>query len=109
VYDTVVKSINGKNGVEGITLINKKTDKETSLQCGGVFIFVGWDLNTDYLPAAVINDKGEVIVDNQASTPVPGLFAAGDIREASRRQIVMACADGATAALSAYDFIAGLR
>ncbi|MCU0822357.1 MAG: thioredoxin-disulfide reductase [Spirochaetes bacterium] len=106
-YDTVVKSINGKNGVEGVTVTGKKTGKDSEIQCHGVFIFTGWDLNTGYLPKEVINGRGEVIIDSHAATPVPGLFAAGDIREGSRRQIVTACADGATAALSAYDYISG--
>ncbi len=107
VYDTVVKSIDGKNGVEGITIINKKTGQESGLKCDGVFIFVGWDLNVGYLPREVVNGKGDVIVDSSFATPVQGLYAAGDIRAGSRRQIVTACADGATAALSAYDYVSG--
>ncbi len=109
VYDTIVKSINGNEAVETITLVNKKTDQEKELTTDGVFIFVGLDLNTGYLPEDVLNEMGEVKIDNQKSTPVPGLFAAGDIGEASRRQVVTAAADGATAALSAYDYIVEMR
>ncbi len=109
VYDTIVKSINGNEAVETITLVNKKTDQEKELTTDGVFIFVGIDLNAGYLPEDILNEMGEVKIDNQNSTPVSGLFAAGDIREASRRQVVMAAADGATAALSAYDYIVEMK
>lgn len=109
VYDTIVRSINGKDGVECVTLFNKKTGRESELPLDGVFIFIGWDLNTGYLPGGVVNERGEARVNMQMETPVKGLYAAGDIRESSRRQIVMAAADGATAALNAYEYITGIE
>ncbi len=108
VYDTVVTSINGKDGVDSITLKNKKTNKESDLSLDGVFIFVGLTLNTGFLSEEILNEKGEIKVDNHAGSLIPGLFAAGDIREDSMRQIVTAAADGATAAMGAYDFILNL-
>lgn len=108
VYDTVVESIDGGTAVQGVTLKNVKTGKTSSLPVDGVFIFIGFTANTGYLPAEVIDGSGEVAVDSRMRTSVPGLFAAGDLRSGSRRQIVMAAADGATAALEAYDYILGL-
>ncbi|MDY6934636.1 MAG: thioredoxin-disulfide reductase [Spirochaetota bacterium] len=105
VYDTVVHSINGDNGVESLSLINKKTNESSELKVDGVFVLVGFEPNTAFLPNEILNEKGEVIVDMQMRTPIEGLFAAGDMRENSRRQIVMAAADGATAGLSAYEYI----
>jgi len=108
VLDTVVESINGATKVEGLTLKNVKTGARSDLAVDGVFIFVGFDANTGYLPAEVLDENREVIVDINMRTEVPGLFAAGDLRSGSRRQIVMAAAEGATAALEAYDYILGL-
>ncbi|MDY6970320.1 MAG: FAD-dependent oxidoreductase, partial [Spirochaetota bacterium] len=105
VYDSVVTSINGTQGVESVTLLNKKTDITSELKLDGVFVFVGFAPNTGFLPQELLNDKGEAIVDMHMKTPIEGIFAAGDLRENSRRQIVMAAADGATASLSAYDYI----
>ncbi|HQL44879.1 MAG TPA: thioredoxin-disulfide reductase, partial [Spirochaetota bacterium] len=61
--------------------------------------------NTTYLPEQVLNDSGEVKVDMKMQTLMSGLFAAGDLRENSLRQVLMAAADGATAAISAYEYI----
>lgn len=108
VYDTVVESIDGATTVQGVSLKNVKTGKTSSLAVDGVFIFIGFTANTGYLPAEALDENGEAAVDSRMRTAVPGLFAAGDMRSGSRRQIVMAAADGATAALEAYDYILGL-
>ena len=90
-------------------LKNRKTGDERELPVEGVFIFVGWDPNTGYLPAGLLNENREIIVDMNMNTKIPGLYAAGDIRSGSKRQIVMACADGATAALEAYNYLSSLQ
>jgi len=105
VYDTVVESINGGAKVENLSLKNVKTGGSSVLAVDGVFIFIGHDANTCYLPADVLGDNGEVLVDMKMRTPVDGLFAAGDMRVGSRRQIVNAAADGASAAMSADEYI----
>lgn len=108
VLDTVVERINGSTAVESISLKNVKTGETSSLKVDGVFIFVGFDANTKFVPKEVLTEAGEVIADIRMHTPVPGLFAAGDLRSGSRRQIVMAAADGAVAALEVYDYILSL-
>ncbi len=105
VYDSVVTSIDGAGKVESVAVSNKKTGQETSLAVDGVFIFIGFVANTGFLPDSLLNEWGEVKVDMQMRTSFPGLYAAGDIRSESKRQIVMACADGATAALNAYEYL----
>jgi thioredoxin reductase (NADPH) len=105
VLDTVVESINGSTVVESLSMKNVRTGESSTLNVDGVFIFVGFDANTKYLPKEVLTEDCEVITDIRMSTPIPGLFAAGDLRSGSRRQIVMAAADGATAALEVYDYI----
>lgn len=108
VLDSVVESITGSATVECIDIMNVKSGVRSCLKTDGVFIFVGFDPNTAFLPAELLNEYNEAVVDINMRTAVPGLFAAGDLRGGSKRQIVMACADGATAAMEAYDYILGL-
>ncbi len=108
VLDTVLESIAGDQKVQKVVLKNKKTGEISERAVDGVFIFVGWDPNTAYLPGEVLNEKKEVVVDVRMHTKIEGLFAAGDLRCDSERQIVMAAADGATAALNAYNYLVNL-
>ncbi len=105
VLSSVVNSIDGGMKVEGVTVKDVASGKESTIDVDGVFIFIGYDPNTGYLPAEVLNDRNEIIVDMEMKTPVAGLFAAGDLRSGSKKQIVMAAADGATAALGAYEYL----
>lgn len=108
VLDSVVESINGTTKVERVVIKNVKTGIQSTLAVDGFFIFIGFNSNTGYLPAEVLDENRDVMADMNMRTAVPGLFAAGDLRSGSRRQIVMAAAEGATAALEAYDYILGL-
>jgi thioredoxin reductase (NADPH) len=104
-YDTIVESIGGGTKVENLALKNMKTEKQYKLDVEGVFIFVGFVANSAYLPAEILDENCEVITDIAMKTNIPGLFGAGDLRSGSKRQIVMAAAEGATAALEAYEYI----
>ncbi len=108
VLDSVVKSITGSSKVEGLEISNVKSGETRTIPLDGVFVFIGFDPNTSYLPREVVRDGGEVIVDMGMRTPIPGLFAVGDLRIGSKRQIVTAAADGATAALEAYNYVLDL-
>jgi len=107
VYSSVVTSINGESKIDSVSIANKKTGAQGELAVDGVFIFIGYEPVTAYAPALVKNERGEILVDMQMETPLAGLFAAGDLRAGSIRQIVAAAADGATAALSAYRYLEG--
>jgi thioredoxin reductase (NADPH) len=108
VMNSIVESINGQDKVEGITIQHVNSCDPTTIEVDGVFIFIGYDSNTSCVDPALLNENGEVVVDQRMRTSVPGLFAAGDMRSSTRKQIVTACADGATAAMEAYDYIAAL-
>jgi thioredoxin reductase (NADPH) len=108
VLDTVVESVNGTTKVESASLKNVKSGKQTKLAIDGLFIFIGFNANTGYLPAEILDANRDVITDINMRTAIPGLFAAGDLRSGSKRQIVMAAAEGATAALEAYEYILSL-
>jgi thioredoxin reductase (NADPH) len=107
-YNTEIESVNGSGNVESVIVRNNVTGKKDTIKLDGVFIFVGYVPNTAFLESSLLNESGEVIVDIRMKTAVDGLFAAGDIRSGSRRQIVMAASDGAVAALESYDYITAL-
>jgi thioredoxin reductase (NADPH) len=108
VYNSVIESINGEGTVSSINIKNVITGKNELLNTDGVFIFIGYDPNTSFIDRELLNANNEIIVDMNMRTKIEGLFAAGDIRSGSRRQIVMAAADGATAVMGAYEYITGV-
>ncbi|MBN9656001.1 thioredoxin-disulfide reductase [Halobacillus sp. GSS1] len=110
IWDTVVKSINEKDGKVGsVTLHNKKTDEEYDFDTNGTFIYIGMiPLSTPFESLGITNEQGYIETDENMETKVPGVFAAGDIREKELRQIVTATGDGSIAAQSAQHYIENL-
>lgn len=108
VYDTIVTAITGDEKVNAVAIKNKKTEIEGEIETDGVFLFIGYQPNTDFLPKEILNEQGEVRVDMKMKTPMEGIFAAGDLRVNSIRQVVAAAADGATAVLSVYDYLSNM-
>ncbi len=106
VWNTVVTEIQGGDAVERLSLRNVVTEKTSELKVAAAFIFVGLSPNTNYLKDLLKMDEGgHVYVTDWMETEVPGLFAAGDIRVNSARQVVSAAGDGATAAIRADHYI----
>jgi len=108
VWNSVVTQIEGEDAVQRVRLRNVATDEESTLDVSGVFVFIGLHPNTDYLKGQVKMDEGgHILVNEWMETDVPGLFAAGDVRAHSARQVVTAAGDGATAAIRADHYLAG--
>lgn len=113
--NTVVKKIIGgdtqKNGgaVNGILTANVISGAEQTLAADGIFIFAGMKPRTKLLDILKKDSGGSIVTDNSMATDIPGLFCAGDVRSKPLRQIVTACADGATAAFSAEKYIDGIK
>ena len=108
-WDTVVESITGDKLVREIRLRNVKTGKGSNLVVSGIFVAVGLRPNTGYLKGLLkLDEEGFIPVNNQMETEVPGIFAAGDIRVGSIRQVVSAAGDGATAAIAAERFLSSV-
>lgn len=107
VYNTVATEIqSNEKGVCGLSLKDTKTGAERSIETDGVFIFVGFRPNNQIVPAGVkLNTSGYVITDEKCETTLPGIFAVGDLRQKYANQIVLAAADGCTAALAAAHYI----
>jgi thioredoxin reductase (NADPH) len=108
-WDSVVQEINGDSEVGGVCVRNVKTDALSDLAVDGVFVLIGQDPDTAFLAGQVTLDElGYIATDPDMRTNLPGVFAAGDVRVKTLRQIVTACADGATAASSAEKYIEAL-
>ncbi|MDY6892117.1 MAG: thioredoxin-disulfide reductase [Chloroflexota bacterium] len=109
IWDTVVESITGDNKVKELKLRNVKTNEESELEASGVFVAVGLRPNTGYLEGLLtLTPEGFVVVNDQMETSVSGVFAAGDIRAGSVRQVASAVGDGATAAIAAERYLSQL-
>jgi alkyl hydroperoxide reductase subunit F len=79
---------------------------ERSLEVEGVFIEIGSVPSTAFLPPQVeLNELGEISIDSNNRTNLPGLFAAGDVSNVMEKQIIIAAGEGAKAALSAYSWL----
>ncbi len=105
-WDSVVERIEGEDLVKRIRLRNVKTGTKSTLEIAGVFVSIGFLPNTEYLKGFLPLDKTGAIVTNiNMETEVAGVFAAGDIRLSSPRQVIIACGDGATAAVQATKFL----
>ena len=110
VWNSEVTEILGADKVEGIKLVNNKTVQTSQIPCEGVFIFVGYVPNTAFLKGLVELDRGGYVITNDTmKTSCPGVFSCGDCRSKLLRQVVTACGDGATAAMSARHYIEKLK
>ena len=106
ILNTVVKEINGKDMVESLTLLNRKTAGKTELPVEGIFIAVGQIPQNDIFAETVrLDGDGFILAAEDCVTSHPGIFAAGDCRTKEVRQLTTAAADGAVAALAACKYI----
>ncbi len=106
VWNSVVEEIIGQFGVEGIKIRNQKTNESSTLKVDGLFVAIGLTPNTALVKGKVVlNDEGYIITDEKMQTNIPGVYAAGDIREKFLRQVITAASDGASASYSAEHYI----
>lgn len=107
VLNSIITEIKGDaKAVRAVSVENTETGKRGELSTDGVFIFIGYDPNTQLIPPEVrTNEQGYVITDEKCETSVPGIFAAGDLRQKFANQIVVAAADGCIAALGAARYV----
>jgi thioredoxin reductase (NADPH) len=102
ILDTVLTEIHGDGKVQGVTTRNVQTDEVERIDCEGVFVFVGHDPNTGYLKSILPEYAGGIIpVDFNMETEVKGVYAVGDVRKGSYRQVGTAIGDAITAAMHA--------
>ena len=96
----------GECCVEGLEIMDLKTSVPRVLPVSGVFVAVGITPQSQLVKGVVnMNEGGSILTDELMKTNIPGVYAAGDIRNTPLRQVITACADGAVAATSALEFI----
>jgi thioredoxin reductase (NADPH) len=107
IWNHTIKQINDKDGKVGsVTLVSTETGEEQVYNADGVFIYIGMvPLSKPFAALGITNEQGYIETNERMETKVPGIFAAGDIREKTLRQIVTATGDGSIAAQSAQHYI----
>jgi thioredoxin reductase (NADPH) len=111
IWNSEVKEIKGEGIVESMVLKNRQTGEETEYFAHeddgtfGVFVFVGYIPQTSLFEGKLEMENGYIATDADMKTNIPGVFAAGDVRVKSLRQVVTATADGAIAAVQAEKYI----
>ena len=108
-FNTVIKEVKGDKKVTRVVLADTISGEVFEEETDAVFIFVGTKPQSAIVKGiAALDDEGCIITDSKMSTNIAGLFAAGDIRSGTFRQVVTAAADGAVAAHSASEYIDSL-
>ncbi|MBQ5448991.1 MAG: FAD-dependent oxidoreductase, partial [Treponema sp.] len=108
-FNSSVTAVFGDAKVSSVELTDTVTGEKSVLETDAVFVSVGMLPRTELLSNLKTDDAGYIITNEDMETSVPGLYAAGDVRSKSFRQVVTACADGAIAANSAQKFIRKMR
>lgn len=111
VWDAVVEEIGGNGeAVTHVKVRNLKTGQRGEIPCGGVFVYIGMRPGSDFLPETLPRTpEGYLIANEKTETPIPGVFAAGDVRVQVTRQAVTAAGDGCVAAIMAERYLANLE
>ncbi|WP_071460768.1 thioredoxin-disulfide reductase [Bacillus massilinigeriensis] len=111
IWSHTVKEINEKDGKVGsVTLVSTKDGQEMEFKTDGVFIYIGMvPLTKPFESLGITNSNGYIETNEIMETKVPGIFAAGDIREKTLRQIVTATGDGSIAAQNAQHYVEELK
>ncbi len=110
-WNTVVEKVDGEQALSEMTVRNVVTGETSVIRASeedgafGLFGFVGYAPNTALFEGKVEMERGYIVADEDMHTSVPGVFAAGDVRVKSLRQVITAAADGAIAAMQAAHYI----
>ena len=105
-FNTVVEVVSGEDLVTGVQVRNVITNLADRVDLAGLFVYVGLEPNSELVQGVLKTDNaGHIPVDLRMETEVPGIYAAGDIRQHSSSQLVSAAGDGATAAIAAFRHI----
>ncbi|MFJ7745151.1 thioredoxin-disulfide reductase [Peribacillus sp. NPDC097295] len=111
IWNHTLKQINEDGGKVGsVTLVSTATGEEKELKADGVFIYIGMlPLTKPFEDLGILNATGYIETNDVMQTRVPGIFAAGDVREKTLRQIVTATGDGSIAAQSVQHYVEELK
>jgi len=102
-----VAAIEGGRMAERIRI--RRAGSEETIAVGGVFVEIGLIPNSGFAADVAKNEQGEIKVNSNNETNVPGIFAAGDVTDVPEKQIIIAAGEGAKAALSAFRYLASSK
>lgn len=106
VWNSTIKEIQGDDKLNAIVTVDKTDGSERTIELDGLFIAIGGIPTSDLVKDLVdLDPQGYIITNENCETNIPGIFAVGDIRKKSLRQIITAAADGAIAVHSAEKYI----
>lgn len=106
VWNSTIKEITGEDKLTGVVVTNKITGQDTQIDLDGLFVAIGTIPTSDLAKGVVeLDSKGYIIANEDCETNVPGIYAVGDIRVKSLRQVITAAADGAIAVFAAEKYI----
>lgn len=110
-WDTVLEEIVGNDMVvTGVQLKNVKTGAVKEVAADGVFIYVGLDpLTEPFRNSGITNEEGWIITDQDMKTTIPGVYAIGDVREKTLRQITTAVGEGGIAGQQVYNYLETIK
>ncbi|MFE6168476.1 thioredoxin-disulfide reductase [Viridibacillus arvi] len=111
VWNNTVKQVNEENGKVGsVTLVSTVDGTEQEFAADGVFVYIGMlPLTKPFEGLGILNEAGYIPTNEEMETSIPGIFAAGDVREKTLRQIVTATGDGSIAAQAVQHYVEMLK
>ncbi len=105
IWNSTIEEAVGDEILEALVVKNKLTGETSNLEVNGCFVFVGYDPISTLFEGQIDMEHGYILTDEDMKTNVPGVFAAGDVRKKSLRQVITAAADGAIAATIAEHYL----
>ncbi len=106
IMESTITAFYGTENLESVDIKNLKTNQTTNFKTDGIFIFIGYIPNTEFIKGKIgLNNWGEIVVNTDMSTNIEGVYAAGDSIAKRYRQVTTAVADGTVAALAASNYL----
>jgi thioredoxin reductase (NADPH) len=110
IMESVISAFYGEDNLRSVDIRNLKTGEIMPFKTDGVFIFIGYLPNTEFLNGKVaLNAQGEIIVKSDMSASIEGVYAAGDSTAKRFRQVTTAVGDGTIAAMAASNYLNELK
>lgn len=105
-WDSAVTEIKGEQKMQQVTIKNLKTNEESTINAGGLFVAIGHEPNTKLFKGQIdLDDKGYVVLKNKTHTNIEGIFAAGDVHDRTYRQAITAAGFGCMAAIDVDKYL----
>ena len=106
IMESEIQEFKGEQSLESVTIKNMRTGEVSEKEINGVFILIGYVPSTEKVKDIVkLNERNEILTDENMATNIPGVFAAGDSRHKKYRQVTTAVSDGTIAALASIDYL----